>query len=167
MDKKFAIQIIGLVILIFAGFLITKNPTVVNNALAPLGGPNQPVNMVKLKVKDAVVNAEIADTQAKRAKGLSGRDSLASDSGMLFLYEKPGNYIFWMKGMKFSLDFIWIKGDSVVDLTENVSPPQPGQTDAQLTRYQASEPIDKILEVNSGFVKQKGININDKLSVVK
>lgn len=167
MDKKFAIQVLVLVGLIFAGFLITKNPTVVNNALAPLGGPSQPVNTVNIKVKDATVSSEIADTQEKKVKGLSGRESLATDSGMLFLYDKPGNYIFWMKGMKFPLDFIWIKGDSVVDLTENAKAPTANQPDDSLIRYQAKEPIDKILEVNAGFVSKHQISIGDKLSVVK
>ena len=46
-------------------------------------------------------------------QGLSERQSLAEDKGMLFLFEKPDHYAFWMKGMEFPLDIIFINGDKI------------------------------------------------------
>ena len=44
-------------------------------------------------------------------KGLSGRDNLADDEGMFFVFEKSDIYPFWMKDMKFAIDIIWIMED--------------------------------------------------------
>src|SRR4026208_1251957 len=66
------------------------------------------------------LNIEIAQTQIEREKGLSGRDTLPENSGMLFVFDKPDYYAFWMKDMKFPLDFIWIRDQKVVQITEGV-----------------------------------------------
>jgi hypothetical protein len=68
------------------------------------------------------VTAEVADDEASRTRGLSGRDRLDPDAGMLFLL--PGDSpSFWMKGMRFPIDIVWIKGGRVVDVTAGVQPP--------------------------------------------
>ena len=61
---------------------------------------------------------DVALTPAARARGLSGRESLASMTGMLFVFETGRASAFWMKDMLFSLDFVWIGEDcTVVDTT--------------------------------------------------
>ncbi|MCX8009506.1 MAG: DUF192 domain-containing protein, partial [Patescibacteria group bacterium] len=85
---------------------------------------------------------ELFDTQEKRTRGLSGRDFLPENKGMLFIFEKPDYYTFWMKEMKFPLDFIWIRGDEIVEITENVKP-----EDYQPPKFFTSkEKVDKVLE---------------------
>lgn len=86
---------------------------------------------------------------------MSGRQQLAENAGMLFVFDQPGRYAFWMRGMKFPLDFIWIKGDTVVGITEAVP-----VTQMDIKPRQA---IDKVLEVNNGFVVQHQIKIGDKV----
>src|SRR5581483_1780979 len=84
----------------------------------------------KISIADkASLNVEIADTPEKRSLGLGGRDFLATDSGMLFLFDTSTKHQFWMKGMKIPLDFIWIKGDVIVDLLPKIPPPAPGTPD--------------------------------------
>src|SRR3989338_7088649 len=39
------------------------------------------------------------------------------------MFKKPASYPFWMKDMRFSLDFIWISNRKVVQISENVLPP--------------------------------------------
>lgn len=103
---------------------------------------------------------EIADTQAKMEKGLSGRNSLPENQGMLFLFKEPNFYGFWMKGMNFPLDFIWIRENEVVETTENVKP-EDFQPPKNLF---SKEKVDKVLEVNAGFVEKSKIKIGDKIS---
>lgn len=158
MDKKFWFQLIGLVLLILIGAYITKNP----NALNLLTGV-PPNNIISLKIGDSVIKAEIADTPNKRAKGLSGRQELASNSGMLFVFDQDNIFRFWMKGMLIPLDFIWIKDNEVVDVLINVLPPSTGTPDQDLTVYQPKVPVNKVLEVNSGFINQHGIKIGDTI----
>lgn len=118
-----------------------------------------------VKFKTIYINShkfivEIADTDEKRVKGLSDRDTLAQNAGMLFVFPTPGFYRFWMKDMKFPLDFVWINDDRIVDLTENV----PATTSSSdLKTFTAKYPFDKVLEVNAGTVKLFNIAIGDTI----
>src|SRR3989344_8940875 len=66
------------------------------------------INQPKIKIGQKTIFIEIADTQEKQKKGLSGRDNLPEDSGMLFVFKEEGHHQFWMKDMNFSIDIIWI-----------------------------------------------------------
>ena len=70
-----------------------------------------------------MVRVEIRDDTNGRNLGLSGRSSLAENEGMLFIFDTPAVYEFWMKDMNFPLDFIWINNGLVVDLSEHIPPP--------------------------------------------
>lgn len=106
-----------------------------------------------LQVGNAQVAVEVRDTEEGRSQGLSNREKLAEDEGMLFVFDQPGIYPFWMKGMKFSLDFIWIKDNAVAEITENIG--------VDRMDIQPKEAVDKVLEVNSGWVKKQGIKVGD------
>lgn len=157
--KKFIIQFVFLIIVIF-GALLFYTGKVSNIPFIP-----QPTSQAQVLINDTRINVEIADTQSKRNKGLGGIESLASDSGMLFIFERQDLYTFWMKGLKFPLDFIWIRGDKIVDLTENVPAPVSGQKDEDLPIYQSKEAVDKLLEVNGGFVSSHNIKTGDTVTV--
>ena len=106
---------------------------------------------------------EVAHTPADRAKGLSGRDSLPPNTGMLFVFESGRASTFWMKGMRFPLDFVWIGGDcTVVDVAID-APPEPGVPDSQLVRYEPAAPAVYTLEINAGAVGAQGIGIGDEV----
>ena len=101
---------------------------------------------------------EIADDPIEQSQGLSNRESLASDCGMLFIFPQPTMPGFWMKDMKFSLDLIWIDANSeIVEITKNVSP----------TTYPKSftppSPIKYVLEVNAGWADENDINTGDEV----
>lgn len=65
----------------------------------------------------------VVDTPRSREKGLSGKDGLKEKEGMLFVFDKPGRYGFWMKDMLFPIDIIWINDDGlVVHLERDVRP---------------------------------------------
>lgn len=161
--KKFAVQIFFLVIVIFAALYF--------GALGP-GGQNffnsstQPTKNTDVAVINGIrINIEIADTQEKRSKGLGGRQSLASNSGMLFIFPKPDKYRFWMKGLSFPLDLIWFNDKRVVDIMKNVPPPTPTQKDEDLPIYVPNEASDMVLEVNGGFADQNGIKVGDTVEI--
>lgn len=116
----------------------------------------------KISINRAEIKVELADTNAKRTQGLSGRKKLPPDSGMLFIFPAKGLYSFWMHGMLFPLDFIWIDKESIVDITENV--PVPADEDGDnLPFYSSQFPFDKVLEVPAGFVKERAIKSGDKV----
>ena len=68
---------------------------------------------------------EIADTAAKRELGLGERDSLAADAGMYFPLGAAQRWMFWMKGMRFPIDIIWLNEGKVVDIHHSPQIPGP------------------------------------------
>jgi len=114
---------------------------------------------IKVEINGYSLEVEVAKSDNEKRRGLSQRDELRNDRGMIFIYEKEGEYSFWMKGVKFSLDFIWLKGDKIVDITKNVQPPR----DENYEIYRPSEPVDKILEVKAGWCDSHEVKIGQKV----
>jgi uncharacterized protein len=108
---------------------------------------------------------EIADTETLREQGLSDRNTMASDHGMLFVFSSPGIQTFWMKDMHFPLDFVWIREGKIIDLTENVPAPEPGQPLGSLPVYNPKEPVDQVIELNAGSIRRFAIHMGDTVSL--
>lgn len=100
----------------------------------------------------AVELVDVADTDLKRARGLSGRSGLAENEGMLFIFEHQRRPSFWMKDMHFPIDIIWIDENlTVVDITHSLSPDTFPRT------YSPELPVKYVLEVNAGFAQKHAI----------
>lgn len=123
-------------------------------------GPEPPA----VSVRGETVEVEIACTEDSRRLGLGGRDSLPGGCGMLFIYPERRMMFFWMKGMRFPIDIIWIDGDEIVDFHESVQP-EPGQkSESGLRKYFPRKPADKVLETGAGFCRRAGISMGDRVS---
>jgi hypothetical protein len=118
----------------------------------------------KAVINGHTIRLELAVTEAEKERGLGYRDTLAADTGMLFVYNHPDRYGFWMKGMRFPLDFIWINGNKVADLSRNI--PQPANDTIQPATLAPSVPADKVLEVNAGVIQSLGIRVGDLVQLV-
>ena len=106
---------------------------------------------------------EIADTPAAYIKGLSGREKLGDNEGMLFIFSEKSIQKFWMKEMKFSLDIIWINGDKIAGIVYGAEPELGGQ----LTIYASPESVDKVLEINAGTASAGGMRVGDIIQLKK
>ena len=115
-------------------------------------------------IGDTAFEAEVAHTPALRSRGLSGRDGLAPQTGMLFVYEGGKAGSFWMKGMRFALDFVWISSDcEVVGLTVDVPPPSSNTGDSDLPKHRSPAPAAYVFEVNAGEVAAYSIAVGDSV----
>ncbi len=102
----------------------------------------------------------VRDTAESRVKGLSGRDSLADDTAMIFVFDKPEAYAFWMKDMKFPIDIIWLDGKfTIVDIRANISPSTYPEKFVPM-----SESV-YVLETNANFAEKNSLKIGDTLSI--
>lgn len=158
--KKFVIQAVLLIIVALVAIYFFGPGRQTSIPFAP-----QTPEKNQLKVGSIQINIEIADSADERKKGLGERESLATDSGMLFIFEKPGKFGFWMKGLSFPLDFIWIREKKVVDIIKNAVVPDSGAKDEDLPIYMPREEVDMVLEVNAGFVDGNGIKVGDILEL--
>lgn len=118
-----------------------------------------PSNKKTIKVGSSEVKIDIADSNSERQKGLSGRNSLADNEGMLFVFEQNDTTpSFWMKDMNFSIDIIWIDDGKVEKVEKNVSP-EPGVSDSKLKVYYPGSTIDYALEVPAGFSDKNNVGV--------
>lgn len=108
------------------------------------------------------VRVSVASNDRSRERGLSGKKGLAADEGMLFLFDRPDTYGFWMKDMKFPIDIIWIAGDTIADLSTDVPIPVQGE---KLPLYSPRIPVDKVLEVPAGFALRHGLKVGMNVSI--
>lgn len=108
---------------------------------------------------------EVASDDLTRQKGLSGRQSLGENVGMLFVFEaqnvRPG---FWMKDMLIPIDIVWINDGEIIQINKDVQP-EPGVSDRNLALYVPSGPIDYVLEVNAGFCERNLIEVGDGVNL--
>ena len=104
------------------------------------------------------ISVEIADEPDEQVQGLSGREGLPENEGMLFVFERPGFYKFWMKGMRFALDLVWIGADwKIVGVSRNVLPESyPG---AILPPARAQY----VLELGAGLAAKYGLKPGDNV----
>ncbi len=121
------------------------------------------VILLKPKKTEVVINnqtfeVEIAKTEAERAYGLMNRDHLDHNKGMLFVFDKPDFYIFWMKNTKIPLDIIWIQDNRIVDIATL----QP-QTANNIPQYQPKQKANLVLELNAN----SDFKIGDKVEIKK
>lgn len=110
-----------------------------------------------LVVRGQSYTLTVADTDASRTKGLSGRTSLPQNAGMLFAFPSAGRQCFWMKDMHFSLDMIWVdQNKRVVQTVTDLSPATyPEVYCANNTQY--------VIELNAGQAARADIQVGRTL----
>lgn len=143
-------------------------------AIGFLPAPQRALDNATLKLGDGtVVSLEIADTEPKRNRGLMFRESLAENAGMLFVFEAPGFYPFWMQNCRISLDIAWLDENfRIVSMAESVPPCrlpgcEPPCNSQQCPSY-APKPgtsAKYVVELAAGFAKRHGLKTDQVLSV--
>ncbi len=150
---KRIIVVFGIIFLIFIVVVFFQvNKKSINNFLNKSSVPTVIINSATFRV-------DIAKTQKEKEQGLSGRGSLATDGGMLFLFDKPSYYSFWMRGMKFPLDIIFILDDKVVGVYEDLQP--ASADDGNPPQYGSDVISDSVLEINAGAARKNNIKAGD------
>lgn len=108
----------------------------------------------KIKIGKSNFKVEIVDTPKKLEEGLRNRENICDNCGMLFIFSKSGRHSFWMKGMKFGIDIIWIDGNEIVHVEKNI----PFNYSKIMNPEVRS---DKVLEINGGTTERIGIKTGD------
>ncbi|MDD5043246.1 MAG: DUF192 domain-containing protein [Patescibacteria group bacterium] len=107
-----------------------------------------------------VIEAELADSTAEISRGLSGREEIGEGEGMLFIFKNGSTLPFWMKGMKFDIDIIWIAGGEIIGIEHNVS-----HLD-ETALYYPPQPVDYVLEIRGGLAGEEGVKRGGKFEVL-
>lgn len=108
----------------------------------------------------------LATSDKDRMTGLSERTSMPQDYGMLFEFEKPDYYSFWMKNMKFPIDIIFLKDNKIVTIYPNLQPPT-ASSEETLPILKPEEPANKVLEINAGLSQKYNLKKGDSIVIKK
>ena len=111
----------------------------------------------KVVIAGKTYKVDVAETRYFLERGLSGRESLKSNEGMFFIFQKPDKYGFLMKDMSFPIDIIWFDESlKVVHIEKDVKP----ETDPKVFTPESNS--EYVLEVSSGQVDILNIKIGDR-----
>ena len=105
----------------------------------------------------AQFRVELADDPAERQQGLMFRKSLPRGSGMLFVYDQPGNVTFWMRNTYVPLDLIFADARGQVQRIHHNAQP------LDETLIPGGENIQHVLEINAGLSKALKIGVGTTL----
>ncbi len=161
--KKFILVAVSLLVIVSGGlywwfgvFYIT--PTISKIDLLK--------NQAIVGAHNQTIIAEVVRTNADRTRGLGGRAGIGINDGMLFLFERQGDYGFWMKDMHFPIDIVWIASSRVVRVDTNVpAPSNVNVPDDSLPVYHPPAPVDMVLELHAGRAAILGLKTGDALSI--
>lgn len=104
------------------------------------------------------IKAFVADTEAERVQGLSGRNDLNEGEGMLFVFDEPNKYGIWMKNMNFPIDIVWAEDGKIIYIEKSVSP-----TSYPKVFYPPSS-VRFVLELSAGFCDTHNLKVGDSFS---
>ena len=110
--------------------------------------------VVELEAGGQRIDAELARTEPERERGLMHRTVMPENHGMLFVFEQPAQYCFWMRNTLIPLTVAFLDEDGkVADLADM----QPRDERSHCP----SRPVRHALEMNQGWFDAHGVKVGD------
>jgi uncharacterized membrane protein (UPF0127 family) len=135
---------------IIIGFLFILMTISTNTVACPI---DLPVGTVS--IRGHLLTVELATTPVARACGLSLRQELPDNQGMLFIFSDLRPRSFWMKDTVIPLSIAYLDATGKITSIQDMV---PLQTDKQ---YPSSQPAAFALEVNQGWFRSHGVEVGD------
>lgn len=94
--------------------------------------------------------------------GLSDRDKLLSDNGMLFVFKNPEKHGIWMKNMKFPIDILWIDQNfKIIHMEKSIA------TSTYPKVFTPNSSDMYVLEISAGQLDVLGVKTDDFVVFLK
>jgi uncharacterized membrane protein (UPF0127 family) len=107
------------------------------------------------------VFAEVAAGFGEQQRGLMFRRELPAGQGMLFLFDNPGRYGFWMLNTLVPLDILWLDSERRIVFISANTPPCP--TGTACPTYGSDVTAQFVLELAAGQAAARGLRVGDQL----
>jgi uncharacterized protein len=121
---------------------------------------NLPIT-AKATYNDQVIELEVAQTPAQQERGLMGRSPLPDNRGMLFPFEPPRPFTFWMKNTPSPLDMLFLLDGEIKAIAQDA---RPCESDPCPT-YSSGETVNQVIELRSGRAAELGLKVGDRLTI--
>ncbi|WP_443103637.1 DUF192 domain-containing protein [Bordetella sp. H567] len=103
-----------------------------------------------------IIQAEVANSDETRQRGLMFRKRLDGNDGMLFVFERPDKQCFWMHNTPLPLSIAFIADDGTI---VNIDDMAPETDDTHCSR----KPVRYALEMAQGWFADHGISAGKKI----
>ena len=101
---------------------------------------------------------DIVSTPVQREKGLMGVAQLPDNYGMLFVFPRDGQPVFWMRDTPHALDVVFMRSDGTITQIEAMEPFTDTQHPSHgLVRY--------ALETPQGWMANHGVAVGDQCTL--
>ena len=117
------------------------------------------IDAIEASLRGFVLDLEIVESKEDRARGLMYRSSLATNSGMLFIWPETSQKCMWMKNTSLDLSLAYLDERLVIREIHNLVPFSEENVCSK------SQNIRYALEVNKGWFGERDIKIFSKLSI--
>jgi uncharacterized membrane protein (UPF0127 family) len=130
-----------------------------------IGGDNRE-NIKTLKVGNKTIEVEIADTPQEWEMGLSYRDTLRENHGMLFVFPEEIRRVFWMRGCNFDIDLAYIETDGTInEIITMEKEPLDIPLDSLKTYTSQSTRIKFALEMIGGWYREHNVSVGTRINL--
>ncbi len=144
----------NLIILAFIGLLI-----IIGIISLLLKKQNTFPKSLGVVIKNNGYYLEVAQSNQETKKGLSNRDQLCPNCGMLFVFNKEDQHDFWMKDTHIPLDIIWINSKK-----EIVKIIVSAKTDSE-TIYSNKAPAQYVIELPANESLKLNLQVGDTIPI--
>ena len=110
--------------------------------------------------REARLTVEIASNPKARAQGLMGRERLAENAGMLFVFKGDARRFFWMKNTRIPLSLAFIDSKGEILEIIHLQPHRPG---TRIPSYRSRNKVRRVLEVNQGWFLRNGFGLGARV----
>jgi uncharacterized membrane protein (UPF0127 family) len=115
-------------------------------------------NTRTIEVGNHTIQVEIADTPPEWQLGLSYRDTLQENHGMLFVFPDEDRRIFWMRGCNFDIDIAYIEPNGIISEIITMKKEPLNTSPDSLIRYVSqSIKVKYALEMIGGWFEEHNI----------
>ncbi len=152
--KKSFLELVGVIAVLVIVLLI----------FSFFAGEDEGYSILRVKIKGQELDLEVADNSFLQQVGLSGRESLEENQGMIFVYDYEMEELgFWMKDTLIPLDILFLNKDlEIVHVIEKVEICEQDPCEV----YKSEQKAQYVIEVNAGWVEKNEIEIGDKVEII-
>jgi len=129
-----------------------------SGAAAPTMVSTDPKRKMKEEFTTLPLRLEIPKSALDFKQGLMFRESLDTDSGMLFVFDNIAQQSFHMTETRIPLDIAFIREDGVIESIKQLEPNNP------IPVYSEGD-IELAIEVNRGWFAENNVEVGDQLDV--
>lgn len=109
--------------------------------------------------------AEFANSTESKRIGLSKYKKIDDNFVMVFPFEESGKPVFWMKGMHFPIDIIFVNENRITQIYSDVKNPE--KENSPLPLYIPDSISDMVIEASAGTAKKYNFKKGNKIEIIK